>query len=164
MSTNAAPADPVAASRLFKLVQFVPYTTVSMIAVLVGIGVAGSETYRTKIQSDYISLVVFLTTHSTTVFLVIGAAIAISIVAIIGFYVYKSVKKQAEAKKRVQHLMTIQRSQLMRLYRSTGGDHWRDRTRWGSNESIDRWKGVHINHQSGHVVKIILPENNLVGT
>jgi hypothetical protein len=155
--------DPALADKLFKFMQFIPYTTLSMIAVLVSIGIAGSETYRTKIQSDYHSVVSFLIIHSDNVMLAIGILILLVAVTIVGYYIYKDIKKRIETKKQIQNLMIIQRNQLMRLYRSTGGDRWRDRTRWGSSESIDRWKGIHINHQTGRVNKIILPENRLIG-
>ena len=163
VSSTGIANDPAFATKLFKFMQFIPYTTLSMIAVLIGIGIAGSQTYRTKIQSDYVSIVTFLTIHSKSVLLALGVLILLVVVVSGGYYLYKDFKKQAEVKKRIQNLMVIQRNQLMRLYRSTGGDRWRDRTRWGSSESIDRWKGIHINHQTGRVCKIILPENQLVG-
>lgn len=164
MSASTVTSDPVIAKSIYKVAQFVPYTTISMLVVLVGIGVAGSETYRTKIQNDYSSLMSYLTLHSSTVLIVAGVVIGLIGAIAIGFYVNKVMKDRAAGTERAQKLTHIQRSQLMRLYRSTGGDHWRDRTRWGSAESIDRWKGIHINHKTGQVCKIILPENNLVGT
>lgn len=155
--------DPILASKIYKFMQFVPYTTLSMVVVLIGIGIAGSSHYRTKIQSDYTSLLAFLKNHSKTLLLALGIFILLLAISLIGFYLYKNIKKQSETKKRIQDLMLIQRNQLMRLYRSTGGDRWRDHTRWGSSETIDRWKGIHINHQTGRIIKIILPENKLIG-
>ena len=52
-----------------------------------------------------------------------------------------------------------QRTALERLYQSTGGAHWTNRTNWLQG-SFCTWYGVHCD-QAGNVVQLSLSRNNL---
>ena len=51
---------------------------------------------------------------------------------------------------------------LATLYSATSGDNWRDSTNWLSEQSLQYWKGVHINEE-GRIVELRLGGNNLSG-
>ena len=55
-----------------------------------------------------------------------------------------------------------ERELLQTIYTRLNGDQWLDKTYWNSEEPLWRWKGVKLGPQ-GHVVKLILPANNLCG-
>ena len=80
-------------------------------------------------------------------------------------YVWSTLAARRAAAVRAAGIEATERRALMNLYESTGGpEHqWIDRTRWGSNEPIWRWRGVHIDPRSGRVCKLILPSNGLTG-
>lgn len=67
--------------------------------------------------------------------------------------------------KRLKHSarIKVERQTLIEFYRSTNGELWKDRTRWCTAAPIWQWKGVKVNHKSGYVNKIVLPDNNLSG-
>ena len=52
-----------------------------------------------------------------------------------------------------------QRTALERLYQSTGGAHWTNRTNWLQG-SFCTWYGVHCD-QAGNVAQLSLSRNNL---
>ena len=51
---------------------------------------------------------------------------------------------------------------LVALYDATGGEHWRDRSNWGSDRPIGEWYGVSVNSEN-RVVGLNLAYNNLTG-
>ncbi|MXY97072.1 MAG: hypothetical protein F4Z29_04830 [Gemmatimonadetes bacterium] len=51
---------------------------------------------------------------------------------------------------------------LVALYDATGGEHWRDRSNWGSGRPIGEWYGVTVNSEN-RVVGLNLAYNNLAG-
>ena len=53
-----------------------------------------------------------------------------------------------------------QRTALERLYQSTGGAHWTNRTNWLLQGSFCTWYGVHCD-QAGNVAQLSLSRNNL---
>lgn len=50
---------------------------------------------------------------------------------------------------------------LMALYNATGGDNWKNKTNWGSNEPVSNWHGVTIANE--RVTSINLDYNGLIG-
>lgn len=55
-----------------------------------------------------------------------------------------------------------ERELLEKIYIRLNGAQWLDATYWNTSEPLWRWKGVKLGPQ-GHVVKLILPSNNLTG-
>jgi hypothetical protein len=51
---------------------------------------------------------------------------------------------------------------LMDLYNAMGGSKWKNRKNWGGRGSPCTWFGVRCS--SNHVVRVVLPNNGLVGT
>ncbi|CAN0233930.1 unnamed protein product, partial [Scytosiphon promiscuus] len=51
---------------------------------------------------------------------------------------------------------------LLDFFRSTGGESWKNRHGWASNEDVGTWFGVTTNDE-GRVVCVSLPGNNLRG-
>ena len=54
------------------------------------------------------------------------------------------------------------RDVLEHLYRTTGGDGWRDNTNWLTNAPLSEWGGVETDH-NGRVVHLALRDNGLTG-
>lgn len=54
-----------------------------------------------------------------------------------------------------------QKAALEELYRATDGDHWKDRTKWMSDQPLALWHGITV--MGKYVTKIYLSENNLYG-
>lgn len=52
---------------------------------------------------------------------------------------------------------------LMALYYSTRGDEWYCNTNWGSEKPLKEWYGIEVNEETGHVVSVVLGNNNLNG-
>lgn len=55
-----------------------------------------------------------------------------------------------------------ERAALKALYDSLGGDNWRERANWLSDEPLEAWAGIGTDAE-GHVVSIELPDNGLEG-
>lgn len=62
-----------------------------------------------------------------------------------------------------RELHAKERDALIKLYEATGGNQWKNKTKWCSNTPVSEWKGVFKNNYHGHVYKLILAENNLKG-
>ncbi|MCY4573184.1 MAG: Two component regulator three Y domain protein [Gemmatimonadetes bacterium] len=56
-----------------------------------------------------------------------------------------------------------ERDALVALFENTGGSDWINRDGWLSDAELGNWYGVDTNTQ-GHVTRIVLDENNLVGS
>ena len=54
-----------------------------------------------------------------------------------------------------------QKAALEELYRATDGDHWKDRSKWMSEQPLALWHGITV--MGKYVTKIYLSENNLYG-
>lgn len=54
-----------------------------------------------------------------------------------------------------------QKAALEELYRATDGDHWKDRSKWMSDQPLALWHGITV--MGKYVTKIYLSENNLYG-
>lgn len=55
-----------------------------------------------------------------------------------------------------------EREYLMKLYESNGGENWKDKTNWGSDEPLSKWFGI-ITNEKGFVKAISLTNNNVIG-
>jgi Leucine-rich repeat (LRR) protein len=53
---------------------------------------------------------------------------------------------------------------LVKLYDSTDGDHWKDRTGWKETNTPCSWKGIDNNCKNGHVTRLYLQYNQLNGS
>jgi len=60
-----------------------------------------------------------------------------------------------------QYVSSSERIALFDFYNSTGGGNWTDNTNWNTSEPESSWNGVAV--KNGHVSKIDLSNNNLVG-
>lgn len=60
--------------------------------------------------------------------------------------------------------MKKERAALIEFFEALGGNGWKDKTRWCSEEPLGRWKGIKVDHNNGRVNKIILPSNRLEGS
>lgn len=86
--------------------------------------------------------------------------------------------KRSHSAKRYQPLMRSQstiplsassddpkeRAALSRLFATTGGSRWLNKTLWTSNSSVCSWFGVWCNLQTRRVMRLVLGGNNLDGT
>lgn len=146
--------EPKQTPSIFK---FFPYSTVGILSVVMA--------FKYELVEDWIRIIsefLDIERAQTIVLLVAGVAIAMVIVQIVWSTVYYFINKKA-AKRAGELLYTKERNALMAIFNSMEGKLWRDKTRWGSSEPIEKWKGVKMDHSTGRVNKIILPENNLGG-
>lgn len=60
-------------------------------------------------------------------------------------------------------ILARERDALLVIYKSLGGDKWKKNANWCVGHDIGTWKGVKLNHSTGRVNKILLPDNNLCG-
>ena len=56
-----------------------------------------------------------------------------------------------------------EKAALMALYNTTTGTGWNDNTNWGTDQPLGTWYGVTTSGE-GHVTRLELQDNNLVGT
>lgn len=74
-------------------------------------------------------------------------------------------RNQEAAESRTTYLK--ERAALLRFFEATGGlgaeRTWKDRTYWGTQEPLSRWKGVFLNPYTKRVNKLILGDNGLTG-
>ncbi len=59
-------------------------------------------------------------------------------------------------------IISSDRDVLEHLYRTTGGDGWRDNTNWLTNAPLSEWGGVETDH-NGRVAHLALRDNGLTG-
>lgn len=59
-------------------------------------------------------------------------------------------------------MASTDRDVLLVLYRSTGGDTWKQKEKWNTGADLSEWHGVVVNDQ-GRVVELDLAYNNLQG-
>jgi len=139
------------------LLKVFPYTTVGILAIVMA--------FRYELVEDWIRVVSeYLETErtQTIVLLAVGVVVAMVVVHMIWSAFYYYVNLQA-SKKAAEVLYIKERNALMAIFNAMDGKLWRDKTRWGSDEPIERWKGVKIDHTTGRVNKLLLAENNLGG-
>lgn len=140
------------------LLKVFPYTTVGILAIVMA--------FRYELVEDWIGVVSgYLETErtQTIVLLAVGVVVAMVVVHMIWSAFYYYINLQA-SKKAAELLYIKERNALMAIFNAMDGKLWRDKTRWGSDEPIERWKGVKIDHTTGRVNKLLLAENNLGGT
>ncbi len=68
-----------------------------------------------------------------------------------------------EVKLTTQDLLAREKSSLIALYNSLGGDNWSNNTNWCTDQPVGDWYGVDTDEE-GFVTAIQLPCNNLNGT
>ena len=139
------------------LAKFVPYSTIAILSIVM--------VFKFDLLEDWIMIIsnyLEIGRAQTIVFLVVGILVAMLLAQAAWSAAYYFMNKETH-KRDAMLLYTKERNALMAIFNSMDGKLWRDKTRWGSDEPIERWKGVKIDHQTGRVNKIILPENNLGG-
>lgn len=162
-SADAAPAAAVPdlpqalKSDAPPILKFFPYSTVVIISILVVFKYDRIED-MIQIMSEYLEI----DRKATIIFIVTAVFIMMVIMQVLWssfcyFYNQRAAQKDAEK------MYTKERNALIAIFNAMEGKLWRDKTRWCSEEPIERWKGVKIDHLTGRVNKIILPENNLGG-
>lgn len=139
------------------ILKFFPYSTVGILGIIMAFKYELVEDWM-KIVSEFFEL----DQRQTIALLVGGVVVAMVLVQIVWSTVYYFINRKA-ARRAAELLYTKERNALMAIFNSMDGKLWRDKTRWGSSEPVERWKGVKINPHTGRVYKLILPENNLGG-
>lgn len=56
-----------------------------------------------------------------------------------------------------------ERAALIALYDATGGDNWKNKTNWKTNQPLSEWFGVTTNNGNGQVIGLVLLRNKLSG-
>lgn len=146
-----------------KWLDYFPLTTAIMIGIL---ALFGRNQYDFNVITDSY-VVMIIRNHLDEIFFLLkcGALCgAIIIPAALGaFYITKMLRKRYEDLENHAAVIKMERETLLNLFESTAGLQWRDRTRWGTSEPHRTWYGVKTSHDSGRIIKLILPENNLTG-
>jgi hypothetical protein len=144
------------------VVRLFPYSTAMVIAII-AIMKNDHATSLITMGIDYLGLrdvIQSVSIYQWIAIIFLGCFVLSFIV-----YVWSSLAARRAAALRAATISASERSALMRLYDSTGGfeNKWIDRTRWGTNEPLGKWRGVHIDVKTGRVCKLILPSNGLTG-
>ena len=142
---------------IFEFFRVIPFTTLLLIVVLsiwkrdvlMDLIESGSDYLRVS-QQKFIGLCILF----VLVFIIVCALILRLIKYISDERLKVKIDRELHAK---------ERDALIKLYEATGGNQWKNKTKWCSNAPVSEWKGVFKNNYHGHVYKLILAENNLKG-
>lgn len=90
--------------------------------------------------------------------------VAVMAIAQCGLWIKDYFVEREKQRKEGIEIAQKEREALITFFESTNGKKcWKDKTRWCSSEPLKKWKGVHLDPETGRVSKIILPDNNLTG-
>jgi hypothetical protein len=134
-----------------------PYSTVAIIAILMVFKYDRVEEML-QVASEYLE-----TDRNTTIAYTLVAVFALMLIMQglwTAFYFVQDKRKAAAA---AELMYTKERNALIAIFNSLEGNQWRDKTRWCSNEPIEKWKGVKVDHETGRVNKLLLADNCLGG-
>mmetsp|Transcript_124438 Transcript_124438/g.244074 ORF Transcript_124438/g.244074 Transcript_124438/m.244074 type:complete len:243 (+) Transcript_124438:76-804(+) len=148
MSTNV---ESPTLSKIF------PFSTVVIVGILVMFKYDRVEE-MIQVIADYFDI-----PRDATVIVIVATVIASVFLAYgiwYGVYYVITLRKAREA---AGLMYEKERDALIALFNSLDGKQWKDKTRWCSNEPIERWKGVKIDHNTGRVNKLLLADNQLGG-
>lgn len=111
--------------------------------------------------------------------LVVGFSVAVVVLMVLAKLCWMAVeqfRKYHKEKAEKQAVLDREKQILLILFHALGGPGWKNKTRWWNapplekgkktllkEEPIWRWRGVHVDPQSGRVNKLILAENGLSG-
>jgi hypothetical protein len=135
----------------------IPLTTISMVIIIVA--------FRREVWEDSLEMMADHFKVTKTVLLISTSLIILGIMlvcSLITHLFFKYLERQRAAAA-ADIVFQQEKEALIELFRSLGGDCWRDKTRWCSDEPIYRWKGVHLHPETKRVQKLILADNNLEG-
>ena len=139
------------------ILKFFPYSTVAIVSILV--------VFRYDLIQDMVQIIseyMEIDQKATVIFIATAVVVMMVVMQIIWSSVYYFYSQRA-AKRDAELMYTKERNALIAIFNSMEGKLWRDKTRWCSDEPIERWKGVKLDHKTGRVNKLILAENNLGG-
>ncbi|WP_281324082.1 immunoglobulin domain-containing protein [Flavobacterium sp. IMCC34518] len=74
-------------------------------------------------------------------------------------------KKNSKSSSKLIDIPSSERNALIALYKSTGGDNWKNKTGWDINDpqsDVSKWFGITVSN--GNVVSISLYSNGLIGS
>jgi hypothetical protein len=139
------------------LLKVFPYSTVGIIAILL---VFKYDTVDDMLQitSNY-----FETDRTATIAVAIACVILLMLIAQCIWSAYYYYKNRQLAIKEAQQVYEKERNALVALFNALDGKQWKDKTRWCSDEPIEKWKGVKVDRDTGRVNKLLLAENQLAG-
>ena len=159
--TSSGPVKPIIPEEAEKppdLLSFFPVSTVLIIAVM---AMFQYDTIVELVEANAYELGVDKLTFT------IGSVVGILLLMVLAKYAWFLVLKykayrNAQAKRR--EVMRLEKEVLIKIYNSMGGAEWKKNTNWITHPDVSMWKGVKMNHQTGRVNKILLADNNLVGS
>ena len=83
------------------------------------------------------------------------------------YFAVSTLRKRSQQAAEFKETYLKERAALLRFFEATGGAgserSWKDRTYWGTQEPLSRWKGVYLNPYTKRVNKLILGDNGLTG-
>lgn len=142
---------------IFEFFKVIPFTTLFLILV---IAIWNREILYDLIESgsDYMRV-------SQTVFVALCFLFLITFVIVCALILrlVKYICDEREKYRKDKELHARERKALIALFEATGGNEWKNKTKWCSNSPVHEWKGVFKNKYHGHVFKLILSENNMKG-
>jgi hypothetical protein len=139
------------------LLKVFPYSTVGIIAILL---VFKYDTVddMLEITSNYFEI-----DRTATIAVVVACVILLMLIAQCIWSAYYYYKNRQLAIKEAQQVYEKERNALVALFNALDGKQWKDKTRWCSDEPIEKWKGVKVDRDTGRVNKLLLAENQLAG-
>lgn len=142
---------------IFEFFKVIPFTTLFLILVLavwkrdvlMELIESGSEYIRVSQQQFILIFVCFI-----LIFVIVCALI---------LRLIKYINDEREKYRIEKEIHAKEKEALINLFEATGGNEWKNKTKWCSNSPVNEWKGVLKNNYHGHIFKLILPDNNLKG-
>mmetsp|Transcript_21251 Transcript_21251/g.23081 ORF Transcript_21251/g.23081 Transcript_21251/m.23081 type:complete len:240 (-) Transcript_21251:104-823(-) len=139
------------------LLRVIPFSTLSIAGVLIAVR------YDLWLQIVEETATYLNVSTERAVWIGIGVIFGVMIG---GFLIWKFIEylqNYWQAQREAQEVYNRERAALLSLFNSLNGKNWLDKTRWGSDEPLYRWKGVKLDPITHRVNKLILPDNNLTG-
>jgi uncharacterized membrane protein len=134
-----------------------PYSTVAIIAILMVFKYDRLEEML-QVASEYME-----TDRNTTIAYTVVAVFVLMLIMQGIWTVVYFIQNKRKAAAAAELMYTKERNALIAIFNSLDGKQWRDKTRWCSDEPIEKWKGVKVDRETGRVNKLLLADNCLGG-
>lgn len=139
------------------ILKVFPYSTLGILAVLMAVN-REMVSDMLQVSAEYWEVDRWVIIVASIVCVVVLMAIAQGL-----WTLYYHYLNHRLAVKDAQELYEKERNALIALFNALDGKRWKDKTRWCSDEPIEKWKGVKLDRVTGRVNKLLLAENELGG-
>jgi hypothetical protein len=158
---KAGPVQPIKPEEVAEkppdLLSFFPVSTLAILGILcmfkyeLVVEVIGEYAYELDVSEP------------TLLALALAGVVLTMFLAKVGWYVVLKFQANRAVQKAKNELLARERDALVQIYESLGGAKWKKNQNWCSSKEVHTWKGVKLDHATGRVNKLLLPDNDLEG-